>query len=150
MQLKVTLNSLLNYLETHHYKPQIQKENEQICIFFKSFNAEFAIFIRLLDQGEIVQIVVYLPMQIQENAMNDTARLLHKINHDIDSPGFCLQEHSRLVFYRIVIPSPGKILDTDLLDRYLKLAPKVSASFYSLISSVADGSKTFDTILEKG
>ncbi|MDR3623584.1 MAG: YbjN domain-containing protein [Chlamydiales bacterium] len=148
MQLKLTLNTLLNYLQNNKFMPQLQADTNQISILFRSATIEFAIFLRLLDEGELLQILIYIPIQLKDETLNDTARLLHKLNHDLDVPGFGISEYAKLIFYRIVMPCPNKICNTDLLNKYLQIGPKACTGLYQLISSIVDGKNTFDELMQ--
>lgn len=147
---KLTLNNLFNFLTKNNYLPELQNETNQIYVLIKKANTELALFFRVLGDGELLQIVTYLPLKIKNESTNEVARLLHKINNDLDVPGFCLSEPSQLIFYRLVVPCLDKMCSPALLLQYLKIAPQACSTCIHVIASVANGAISFDDLLKKG
>lgn len=148
MTFKLTTNSLLGFLNKNKYLPKLQEETGQICILFKHDQNEFHTFLRPLEEGELLQILVYLPVQIKEGCEAEVARLLHKINYDVDVPGFGMYEPAKLLFYRIIMPCPQKVCNEQLLTKYISVCTTAASSLLSLIASVATGEQTYSELCQ--
>jgi len=147
MLFKLTINHLQNYLTKAKFNPQYQKETDQVYLLQQRMGIEIASFLRLMEGGNLLQIITFVPIKIRKETVNDLARLLHKINRDIDFPGFCMDESSELVFYRIVMPCINQQCDGDILEKHLRAIPIITSSFYKLIAPVIKGEKTYEEML---
>jgi hypothetical protein len=149
MHFKVSNTQLQNFLTKCRYQPQFQQETGQIYLLQQHSGIELASFLRILDDGKLLQVITFIPVKIRSETVNDLGRILHKINRDLDFPGFCMDESTKLVFYRIVMPCLHQQCDGDLLEAHLKAIPKICASFYPLIETIASGSKTYDELISQ-
>lgn len=149
MHFKLSNNLLQNYLTKCHYQPQFQKETNQVYLLQQQSGIELASFLRIMDDGKLLQIITFVPVKIRRETTGDLGRILHKINRDLDFPGFCMDESTGLVFFRIVIPCLHQQCDGELLESHLKAVPKICSTFYQLIAAVAAGSKTYDELMDQ-
>jgi hypothetical protein len=79
----------------------------------------------------------------------DLARLLHLLNKELDVPGFGMDEMAGVVFYRLMLPTPKKKIDADLLLAFLKTVEHVCQMFSTPIEAISTGQMTLDEILAK-
>lgn len=127
-----------------------QKETDQLVLTFKKDLIEYPVFIRTIQQQTIVQIVLFLPCRAEEKTLADTLRLLNFFNKELDLPGFCYDEGSKLLFYRVVIPAFDKMVISVLtLERILGSLPDIAHVFGPLTQLVASGTKTFQEVLQE-
>lgn len=146
--IKVNLNSLLNSLKKN-YQAELQEQTNQIYIILKIEDREFPLFIRIFDQSEHIQLLAFMPCQVKLGTENDLARLLHLINKELDIPGFGMDENAHVVFYRFMLPAPGKEVDEGLLDSYLKSIKLICESLSASVIAVATGLTTYEEILKQ-
>jgi len=147
--IPLDLTKIKSYLSTKGIESEIQKETDQLCILLKIAEREFPLFIRIYEGGELVQLLAFLPCNTKTETLGDTARLLHLLNKEIDTPGFGMDENSLVVFYRCMIPVKEKKIDDKLFDAYLNATQVVCQSFAPVVAAVAYGGITFDEVLKK-
>lgn len=135
VQLKT--ESLLDLLKKKGIQAEIQKETGQIFFGFRAQEQNFAIFMRVYDQSQLLQIIVFLPIQYEEKNAGEVARLLHWINQAIDLPGFGMEEGGKTIFYRLMLPAIGMEFDDKLLEPFLGAMRNVCETFYGPIHKVA-------------
>lgn len=144
-----TINSLMKFLKQKEYEPVYQKETDQIYILFKVGNHDFPLFFRVFDGGNILQLLLFFPMQVPQERLNAVARLLHYLNKEIDIPGLGMDENVGLVFHRIMIPTATQKIDQDLLDSLVKTAPKIAEQFFGTILGTTNSKDSFEVILKQ-
>ncbi|MFQ5729728.1 MAG: YbjN domain-containing protein, partial [Waddliaceae bacterium] len=110
--MKVTLDALLKFLKKKNYDAKLQRETQQIYIILKLEEKEFPLFLRIFEQSDLLQLLVFMPIQIKPGTHADLARLLHLINKELDIPGFGMDENSEVAFYRCMLPTPEKKIDS--------------------------------------
>ncbi|MDP1881219.1 MAG: YbjN domain-containing protein [Parachlamydiaceae bacterium] len=165
--ITLSSESLLDFMQKNQYQAEIQAETQQIFSLLKFEQREFPLFIRIFDEGHLLQILIFVPslLETSENydpakiplngklnkpeVIADLARLLHLFNKELDVPGFGLDEMAGIVFYRIMLPTPKKQIDSELLLAYIKTAEHVCQMFSPSIQAVSSGKMTLDQILEK-
>jgi hypothetical protein len=147
--IPLDLKKISEYLDTKGIKAELQKETNQLCILFKIAEREYPLFIRIYEGGELLQLLAFLPCNTKPATHGDTARLLHLLNKEIDTPGFGMDENSEVVFYRCMIPVKDKKLDQNQLNAYVNATQIVCQSFAAVIAGVAFGAVTFDEVLKK-
>ncbi len=147
--MKVTQYTLLDYLKKKQLDPQVQEETQQIFSIWKTDGREFPLFIRSLNDGELLQLLAFIPCNLSQETLNDVSRLLHMLNKELDLPGFCIDELSLTAFYRIVLPTLKGELDEKVLDAILNTMEVVCKSFSPAIETVAHGAMTFEEVLKK-
>jgi hypothetical protein len=143
------IESLYNTLIKKGVQAEMQQETGQIFFGFKSHEESFAIFMRIYEQSQLLQIIVFLPCQYEEKTAGDVARVLHWINQAIDLPGFGMEEGGKTLFYRLMLPALGMQLDDKLLEPFLGAIRSVCETFYPSIKAVASGEVTFDQVRAK-
>jgi hypothetical protein len=146
---KVTLKALQDYLRKKQYDASIQEETQQVFVLFKFDGREFPLFARILPEGSLLQLLVFMPTSFSKETVNDVARLLHLLNKELDLPGFGIDETAGVVFFRCMLPMHnGEIPDT-VLDAFLNSMELVCKTFSPAIEAVASGAATYDEILKR-
>ena len=146
--IPLTIPALLEYLKKEKFDAKLQSVTNQIYIVFKKEGHEFPLFIKVAEEGKILQLIVFLPGSYQAKNKGDLARLLHFINKEIDLPGFGMDETSGVLFYRAVLPFPEGSVNTSLLQNMLQALPHLAATFLPFITSTANG-VSFETTMGK-
>lgn len=141
--------SLEKFLKGQNLAPEFQKETGQIYVLFKIDGQDFPLFFRIYEGEELLQLLIFFPLQVPKHRFDPMARMLHLLNKEIDLPGFGIDEGVGLVFHRIVIPIFDKKIDTHLLESYLKAAPKICQQFFQAIAGTATSDLSFEDILKK-
>lgn len=147
--IALDLNKILTYLRSQGIEAEYQKETNQLCILFKTAEREYPLFIRIYDGNELLQLLAFLPCNTKTSTLNDTARLLHLLNKEIDTPGFGMDEDSNVVFYRCMMPIKEKEVDENILHSYINAIQVVCRSFAPVVAAVAYGAVTFDEVIKK-
>ncbi|MEI8366321.1 MAG: YbjN domain-containing protein [Parachlamydiaceae bacterium] len=143
------LSRIKQHLYTKGMESEIQEDSNQLCILFKIGERDFPLFLRIYEGSELLQIVAFLPCHTTAETLNDTARLLHLLNKETDTPGFGMDETSSVVFFRIMIPGKEKKVDEQVLDAYLHATQVICNSFAPVIAAVAYGSITYDALMQQ-
>ena len=148
--VEATIESLLKWMRKEGFNVQIQRETNQIYCSLKLLNGEFPLFVRIFDESELVQLIVFFPTHIQEKGLNDLSRTLHHLNKEIDLPGFGMDESSKVAFYRLMLPAFNKQIDQQVLKSYLKSVNLICENFGNTVISVANGvTSVYASILKK-
>lgn len=147
--INLTLEALLKLLQKHDYEPSIQEETQQVYTILKLENKEYPLFLRIFDEGHLLQLLVFLPSELKKESVNDMARLLHLLNKELDIPGFGMDETAGVIFYRVMLPTPHKKIDTELLLAYIKTIEHVCQMFATPVEAVGFGHATLDQILKQ-
>lgn len=147
--LSLNLSEVQQFLTSKNYNVQLQKETNQLYILLKIEEREFPLFIRIYEESDLLQLILFIPVVIQAGTENDLARLLHTLNKEIDVPGFGMDENSKIVFYRIMIPAFKKKLESELVETFMKSLPLVAESFAPVIMTAAAGNATYAQIMKK-
>lgn len=147
--IPATLNSILEFLQKNKYEADIQRETQQVFTILKIGERDYPLFFRLFDDSQHLQMLVFIPTQLNPDALHDMSRLLHLLNKEMDLPGFGMDENASVVFYRLMIPSLNKKIDGELLLGYLKTAQNICQLFAGPIEAIAQGHTTLDEILRK-
>ena len=147
--MKVNEHNLLEALKSLKLNPQVQAETNQIYIIFEHEKTQFPLFIRMLHEGELVQFLSFIPCNVDPQHANDLGRLLHMLNKELDMPGFCLDEASGTVFYRIMMPTLKKEFQPEIVEAIVNTSQMVCKTFATVIEALAIGAMTLDDILKK-
>ena len=142
VQLKT--EALFELIKKKGIQAEMQKETGQIYFGFRALDQNFAIFMRVYEQSQLLQMIVFLPIQYTEKSIGEVARLLHWINQAIDLPGFGMEEGGKTVFYRLMLPAIGMEFDDKMLEPFLGAMRNVCETFYPSLQKVAAGEVTFD------
>jgi hypothetical protein len=163
--------SILSFMQEKKYDADIQSDTQQVYTIFKIDKKEYPLFLRVFDDGHLLQLLVFIPSHLKPNenfgkesahpssrhaknkhqspVVADLARLLHLLNKELDVPGFGMDEIAGVVFYRVMLPTPKKKIDSELLLAFLKTAEHVCKMFSTPIEAVSSGQMTLDAILAK-
>lgn len=147
--IKLDLKAIQEHLANSRIEGILQPETNQLYFLKKIGQTDFPVFIRIFDTGELLQLLAFLPCTLMSESANDTARLLHMLNKEMDLPGFGMDENSRVVFYRCMLPVKNKAIDPLLLDAYLNSLDLVCQSFAPVITAVAHRTLTLDEVLKE-
>lgn len=147
--IPLEIEPIRKHLRQKKIDAHFQKETDQLYFLLKIAETEFPVFIRIMEGGELLQLLSFLPCNFKESTLSDTARLLHMLNREMDIPGFGLDENSSVVFYRLMIPAKEKAIDGELLDAYLSAIDMVCHSFAPVIAAVAFGGMTLNEVLKQ-
>ena len=107
-------------MQKNKYEADIQSETQQVYTILKISQKEYPLFLRVFDDGHLLQMLAFIPCQLERNVVPDMARLLHLLNKELDVPGFGMDEMAGVVFYRLMLPTPSKKIDGELLLAFLK------------------------------
>ena len=173
--INITPESLLQFMQKNKYEADIQPDTQQVYTIFKLNQKEYPLFLRVFDEGHLLQLLVFIPCHLEPNEefilekkeresqeasesskkteqkaiIADLARLLHLLNKELDVPGFGMDETAGVVFYRLMLPTPKKKIESDLLLAFLKTVEHVCQMFSTPIEAVSSGQMTLDQILAK-
>lgn len=167
--VNMTPEAILAFLQKNKYEADIQADTQQVYTIFKIDQKEYPLFLRVFDEGHLLQLLVFIPCMLEPNeplvlgkkshldstpypqqaVIADLARLLHLLNKELDVPGFGMDEMAGVVFYRLMLPTPKKKIEEDLLLAFLKTTEHVCQMFSTPIEAVSSGQMTLDQILAK-
>ena len=147
--LHANQDSLIQELKKLNLSPEVQKETGQIYVMFKHEKREFPCFIRLLHEGELIQILTFIPTNVKQEAFNDVSRFLHMINKELDMPGFCLDDASNTVFYRLILPTLKKEASTQLFEAFINTSQVVCKTFSQAIEAISNSLLTLEEVIKK-
>lgn len=171
--INITPESLLQFMRKHQYEADIQGDTQQVYTIFKLNQKEYPLFLRVFDEGHLLQLLVFIPSHLEPNEqftlgkkeiesgtdesshpqqkaiIADLARLLHVLNKELDVPGFGMDEIAGVIFYRLMLPTPKKKIESELLFAFLKTVEHVCQMFSTPIEAVSSGQMTLDQILAK-
>jgi hypothetical protein len=148
--IQMTMDALLAFLRKNHYDDaDIQQDTQQVYTILKVSEKEYPLFLRIFDEGHLLQLLAFIPCPISESTVSDMARLLHLLNKELDVPGFGMDEMMGAVFYRLMLPTPTKRIDGEMLLAFLKTIEHVCKMFATPIEAVGHGQVTLNDILAK-
>jgi len=114
---------------------------------FKANLMEYPVFLRIVQNNTFLQIVLFLPCRAEDKTLGDTLKLLNFFNRELDLPGFCYDDNSQLIFYRLVIPAFDRMLPSVLtLEKIFEVLPSIATTFAPLTQLVCSGTKDYNTI----
>ena len=147
--IPLDLMNIKEHLASQSIKAEYQQETDQLYMVFKIAEQEYPVFIRVFEGEELLQLIAFLPCNTKENTLNDTGRLLHLLNKELDTPGFGMDESSSVIFYRTMLPIFNKELNPLLLTAYLGVVQMVCKTFAAVIAAVANGAVSYKGVLAK-
>lgn len=147
--MKVTDHNLTETLKKLGLDPKVQEGTNQIYGIFTHEEREFPLFLRVLHEGELLQLLTFIPINVDEDKVTDMARFLHMLNKELDVPGFCIDETSKTVFYRLMLPTLKKEISQESLEAFLNTSQVVCKSFSTIIEALAVGAVKLSDILKK-
>ena len=146
---KLTQPNLQDELKKLQYDTQIQEDTNQAYLVIKHEKREYPIFFRIMHEGELLQILAFIPTNYKDEVVSDLSRLLLMLNKELDVPGFCIDENSKTVFYRVMIPTYKKELATDVLEAFVGTIINVCKTFSPVVEAVAMGAMTLEEVINK-
>lgn len=157
--INMTPEAILTFMHKNKYEADIQADTQQVYTIFKIGEKEYPLFLRVFDEGHLLQLLVFIPSHLepsesltndkQKTVLADLARLLHLLNKELDVPGFGMDETAGVIFYRLMLPTPNKKIESELLLAFLKTTEHVCQMFSTPIEAVSAGQMTLDEILAK-
>lgn len=139
-------NNLSNFLKQINLQPLFEKESQLTYINIQAEDHELPLFFVIRNQGEILQMICYFPYQLHDEQKGATARLLHLLNRDLDTPGFGMDEEQGLIFYRVVLPCLQGQINETLLRIYIDTIKLVCDSFSHAIGLISSGNMNLDEL----
>jgi hypothetical protein len=147
--ISLTLDSLREHLLKAKFPIEDQKETQQLYMIYKIENNEFPLFMRIFGEGAILQLIAFIPCEVKPTAKGDVARLLHRLNKELDLPGFGTDEQAGLIFYRLMVPSIDQKVNETHLHRFIASIKDILTNFAPLIAYVASGTSSYDDVQKK-
>jgi hypothetical protein len=147
--MKMDNKELTASLEKFGLKASEQPETKQLLTKFSINGFEYPMFIRQLTGGNLLQVLTFVPCTIENDALFDLSRLLHMINKELDMPGFCCDEESKTVFYRVVVPCVNGQVDEPLFHAYLNVTKHVCEMFGTIVQAIAVKAMSLDEMMSK-
>ena len=145
----LSLENIKNTLEKFGLEVDIESKSNQVFALLHLEEREFPLFVRLITESKLIQLIAFLPCQPKEEATADVARLLHLFNKELDIPGFGLDESSGAIFFRTLFPAPDNQLNEKTLQDYLNTTKTACQQFIQPIEAVALAAVTFENLLAK-
>lgn len=147
--ISINNEAILGCLKKNHYEASFQEDSQQVYLVLNISKKEYPLFLRVFDEGHLLQLLVFIPCPIPSEGISDMARLLHLLNKELDMPGFGMDEIAGAVFYRLMLPTPKKKIESDVLIAFMKTIEHVCKMFATPIEAVGYGQITLDEILKK-
>jgi hypothetical protein len=147
--MELTNENLIEALDKLGLKVEVQEKTEQLHGTFSNNGYDYPIFVRQLEGGNLLQMLTFVPCTIEEKSSSDLNRLLHMINKELDMPGFCCDEESKTVFYRVVIPCMNKKIDEALFQAYFQATKHVCNMFGTIVHAIAVNAMTLEEMMSK-
>jgi hypothetical protein len=147
--ITLTLKNVFELLQKKSLDVKLQEETNQVLLTAHIEDQDYPVFIRLLNNSTMLQLVTFMPNKLTPKSRNDVARLLHLFNVELDTPGFGMDENSGLIFFRNIIFATKGQFDEALLDKHLNAIYLVCKTFTPAIDALASGLITFDEVLKK-
>jgi hypothetical protein len=126
----------------------VQEETDQIVSVLHLPVGDVPVFIRVLAEPQLLQLVAFLPCELRPQAMGDTSRFLHLINKGLDRPGLGIDEVFKVVFYRTVLPLRNGDWDEEQLRAAWESLEGVVDTFAESIKPVAKGTLDFHEVID--
>ena len=144
--MEVTISNLLQRLQEKKFDANLQAETNQITLILKLNKQEFPLFFRIYESTELLQLLTFMPLTLQENTRLEMARVLHLLNKELDIPGFGMDETAKLIFFRAMIPTPNQKVAFNTVERYLSSIQLICQNVFPIIYAVALGSAKIEDV----
>lgn len=144
--IDLNLKSIQQALQARGLKTDMETTTHQLHANIKINNIDYPLFMRIYEQNHLLQLLLFLPFNIKDSVVNETARLLHLINKQIDLPGFGMDEASHTIFFRqILVGIEGKI-DEHLIAIYIESFERIVRLFAVPIVNVSQGNFSYEAV----
>lgn len=147
--MDINETALIQSLDKIGIKGSFQEDNKQIYSSLSINGFDYPMFIRRLQGGQLMQVITFVPCTLEEGSEHDVGRLLHMINKELDMPGFCCDEESKTVFYRLVVPCLNQNVDEALFHAYINTTKQVCTMFGTIVQAIAVKAMKLEEMLEK-
>jgi hypothetical protein len=147
--ISLTLDSLRAHLVKSNYPIQEHSETQQIYLTYDINSHEFPLFLRVLGDRELLQLIAFIPCEMKSQAPGELARLLHRLNKELDLPGFGMDEEVGMLFYRLIMPSTDKKIHGTHLLRYVTAIKDILSNFTPIIAYAANESVSYDEVRQR-
>ena len=147
--MTITLENLQSLLKELDLDIEKQKETNQLYAIIDVKQKKYPLFARLMGEGELVQLIAFIPCEMKEEANKDLACLLHLFNKELDIPGFGMDEMARVVYFRTMIPTVNGKLDKTVTKNFLKTIHLAIENFALPIQVIASGQTDYNEMLKK-
>ena len=144
--MELTLNNLLQHLKEKNFDANLQAETNQVTLILKIGKQEFPLFFRIYENTELLQLLAFMPLTLQETTKFEMARVLHLLNKELDVPGFGMDEIAKLIFFRTMIPAPDQKISFTIIEKYLNSLQLICQNIFPIIYAVAAGSAKIDEV----
>jgi hypothetical protein len=148
MILEFSKEAIFRYLQSKDFAPEQQKETDLIFIKIKADVYDVPIFFDIHQERGLLNMMSYLPFQLQEKSIAQVARLLHMINRHFDMPGWGMDEEHKFIFFRLLLPTLDNKLDERLLAAYIQVSSIACITFIHAIARVTTGLAQADDIFK--
>lgn len=147
--MRVDTGDLLQFLNAKGLTTELQAGSGQIYFNLQSGSQQWPVFIRIYEDSGLVQALGFFPAQLQPTAVADTARLLHLFNKELDVPGFGMDEDSKTVFFRCLLPTTGGQVDPELVWNMVSTMRSICEGFSQAVEAIASGITTLEELTKK-
>jgi hypothetical protein len=147
--IPLNLDAIYDFLIQNKFEVKKQEETNQLYLVYKIHDQDTPLFLRVMDDGQLLQLLAFMPINLDPKTMSDLSRLLHLFNKEIDIPGFGIDEASKVSFFRIVLPAVEGKISGDIITGYLNSMRVVAETFFPVIVAVVTGNATFEDIFKK-
>lgn len=144
-----TTDEIIKFLKDNNLNAIFQKESGQVYVILKISTQDFPVFFRIYEGGELLQILIFFPIQVRKERFDAMARMLHLLNKEIDLPGFGMDEAIGLVFHRVMIPIFDQKIDLNMLKTQFGAAPRICEKFFASIAGTATSDLSFEEIIKR-
>lgn len=146
---EITLEEIKKRLQEKQLDSKIQSETNQVYAILSIDNREFPLFARIYQGRNLLQLIAFFPTQPLQKTIPDLARMLHVFNKELDIPGFGIDELSRIVYFRCMIPTPKAKLDPNVFDSFYGSIVSACKTFAQSVDAVGSGAISFEDLLKK-
>jgi len=99
------------------------------------------------DEVHLIKMLGILPIEVQQEHLGDTARMVSFVNHVADIPGFILSEPLASVHFLYGLACPNGEIEPEQFVATLGLVGTMMDLYQDQIENVAVGTTRFDDIL---
>lgn len=145
----VTLSLLERLLNERQVAVSHQSETEQLLVQFQIRGLVYPLFIRMAEGGDYVQLLIFIPLTLKVDKLDQIARLLHYMNKEVAQPGFCVDELHQLLFYRLMVPTTRGSLDGELFLKLVEGCKMAAEHATGPIAAVNSGQLSLRQFIER-
>jgi len=147
--IPLSLENVEKYLAAENIQTSLQNDSQQLYCIRKYGGLEYPLFLRVYDRETLLQLLLFFPLSIKSGTESDLARLLILINKEVDLPGFGMDETAGVVYYRLMLPSFEKKVQSELITTFLEAQERICRTFIGPIMMVSQGKATYQSILKQ-